>query len=226
MKPSPVGRKRLLRAGVDPGAQPIHLGPCTFDPEIILPSVKSPCPPGPSRSRSILEADRFLLLICRLRSPAPVGCWWTWPVSTSNGGPLRANARLVVDAEPPRDANVPVHLPRPGLPGPDQSTAGGGWDRQTRAKEIALCLRRERTELRGKDASRSAPGFPDRRRAEALPLAEPVITKSRYSGFAGTPLDALVRSRVSAPLDGGEIASTCASIESTLRDAYSTSTGR
>ena len=56
-----------------------------------------------------------------------------------------ANARLVVDAA--RDAHVPVIYLVMGYP-PDQSTAGGE-DSPNPRKEIALCLMRERPELRG-----------------------------------------------------------------------------
>src|SRR5216110_1212562 len=57
-----------------------------------------------------------------------------------------ANARRVVEAA--RDANVPVIYLVMGYP-PDQSTAGGE-DSPNPRKEIALCLMRERPELRGK----------------------------------------------------------------------------
>jgi ureidoacrylate peracid hydrolase len=46
-----------------------------------------------------------------------------------------------------------------------------------------------------------------------------VITKSRYSGFAGTPLDALLRGRgIRTLLMAGIASNVC--VESTLRDAY------
>jgi len=46
-----------------------------------------------------------------------------------------------------------------------------------------------------------------------------VITKSRYSGFAGTPLDALLRNRgIRTLLMAGIASNVC--VESTLRDAY------
>ncbi len=130
-----------------------------------------------------------------------------------------ANARLVVDAA--RDANVPVIYLVMGYP-PDQSTAGGD-DSPNPRKEIALCLMRERPELRGKlltigtwdfqivDALAPARSDPVR--------SDPVITKSRYSGFAGTPLDALLRSRgIRTLLMAGIASNVC--VESTLRDAY------
>ena len=46
-----------------------------------------------------------------------------------------------------------------------------------------------------------------------------VITKARYSGFAGTPLDAVLRSRgIRYLLMAGIASNVC--VESTLRDAY------
>ncbi len=51
------------------------------------------------------------------------------------------------------------------------------------------------------------------------PDQSPVITKSRYSGFAGTPLDALLRGRgIRTLLMAGIASNVC--VESTLRDAY------
>src|SRR2546430_15728555 len=125
-----------------------------------------------------------------------------------------ANARLVVDAA--RDANVPVIYLVMGYP-PDQSTAGGE-DSQNPRKEIALCLMRERPELRGKLLTI---GTWDFQIVDALQpaLGDPVITKSRYSGFAGTPLAALLRSRgIRTLLMAGIASNVC--VEPTLRDAY------
>src|SRR3989475_10226181 len=101
-----------------------------------------------------------------------------------------ANARLVVDAA--RDSNMPVIYLVMGYP-PDQSTAGGD-DSPNPRKEIALCLMRERPELRG---TLLTIGTCDFQIVDALAPArsDPVITKSRDSGFAGTPLDALLRGR-------------------------------
>ena len=125
-----------------------------------------------------------------------------------------ANARLVVDAA--RDANVPVIYLVMGYP-PDQSTAGGE-DSPNPRKEIALCLMRERPELRGKLLTI---GTWDFQIVDALAPArsDAVITKSRYSGFAGTPLDALLRScGIRTLLMAGIVSNVC--VESTLRDAY------
>ncbi|TMC38085.1 MAG: isochorismatase family protein, partial [Chloroflexi bacterium] len=92
-----------------------------------------------------------------------------------------ANARLVVDAA--RDAGVPVIYLVMGYP-PDQSTAGGE-DSPNPRKELALCLMRERPELRGKLLTI---GTWDFQILDALTphQGELVITKARYDGFVGT----------------------------------------
>src|SRR5207247_9703062 len=109
-----------------------------------------------------------------------------------------ANARLVVDAA--RDANMPVIYLVMGYP-PDQSTAGGD-DSPNPRKEIALCLMRERPELRGKLLTI---GTWDFQIVDALKpaVADPGITTSPYSGLAGSPLTALLRGRgIRTPLLG------------------------
>ncbi len=76
----------------------------------------------------------------------------------------------------------------------------------------------ERPELRGKLLTI---GTWDFQIVDALAPArsDPVITKSRYNGFAGTPLDALLRSRgIRTLLMAGIASNVC--VESTLRDAY------
>jgi len=100
---------------------------------------------------------------------------------------------------------------------PDQSTAGGEESPNQR-KELALCLMRARPELRGKLLTI---GTWDFQIVDALAPAQSdlVITKSRYSGFAGTPLDALLRGRgIRTLLMAGIASNVC--VESTLRDAY------
>jgi len=100
-----------------------------------------------------------------------------------------ANARLVVDAA--RDANMPVIYLVMGYP-PDQSTAGGD-DSPNPRKEIALCLMRERPELRGK-----------------------LLTIGTWDFQI---VDALLRSRgIRTLLMAGIASNVC--VESTLRDAY------
>ncbi|MGH7777582.1 MAG: cysteine hydrolase family protein [Candidatus Dormibacterales bacterium] len=98
------------------------------------------------------------------------------------------------------------------------SNAGGPNSPHPR-KELGLRLMREHTELAGKvltfgtwdfavvDALRPRPG-------------ETVIAKARYSGFAGTNLDAVLRGLGARHLlVTGTTSNVC--VESTIRDAYS-----
>ena len=132
-------------------------------------------------------------------------------------GPARdavANARLMADAA--RAAGIPVIYLVMGY-APDQSNAGGE-DSPNPRKELALCLMRERPELRGKLLTY---GTWDFQIVDALTPhpGELVITKPRYSGFVGTPLDAELRSRgIRTLLMAGIASNVC--VESTLRDAY------
>ena len=121
---------------------------------------------------------------------------------------------LVADAA--RSAAIPIIYLVIGYP-PDQSTAGGE-DSPNPRKELALCLMRERPELKG---TLLTYGTWDFQIVEALaPMdGDLVITKARYSGFAGTPLDAVLRSRgIRYLLMAGIASNVC--VESTLRDAY------
>lgn len=125
-----------------------------------------------------------------------------------------ANARLVVEAA--RAAGVPVIYLTMGYT-PDQST-GGGEDSPNPRKELALCLMRERPELRGKLLTIGTWDFAvvDELKPQT---GDEVIVKTRYSGFAGTPLDALLRGRgIRTLLMAGIASNVC--VESTLRDAY------
>jgi len=115
-----------------------------------------------------------------------------------------------------RGAGMPVIHLQVGYP-PDLSTAGGPTSPNPR-KELALCLMERRPELRGKlltwgswDAEIVEPLAPQ--------SGEVVIQKSRYSGFTGTPLDQLLRSRsIQYLLFLGVATNVC--VESTIRDAY------
>jgi ureidoacrylate peracid hydrolase len=125
-----------------------------------------------------------------------------------------ANARLVCEAA--RRSGVPVVYLTIGYP-PDMSTAGGP-DSPNPQKELALCLMRERPELRGKLLTFGTWDFQIVDDLTPQP-GETVIVKSRYSGFAGTNLDAMLRSRgVRNLLMLGIASNVC--VESTLRDAY------
>ena len=115
-----------------------------------------------------------------------------------------------------RSLGIPVIHLQVGYP-PDLSTAGGPTSPNPR-KELALVLMERHPEMRGElliwgtwdaeiiDELRPQPG-------------EVVIQKSRYSGFAGTPLDQWLRSRgIQYLLFIGIATNVC--VESTLRDAY------
>ena len=124
------------------------------------------------------------------------------------------NARLLLDSA--RAAGIPVIYLVMGYP-PDQSTAGGEESPNPR-KELALCLMRERPELKGKLLTFGSWDF---QIVDALTpnLGDQVITKARYSGFVGTPLDALLKERnIRYLLMAGIASNVC--VESTLRDAY------
>jgi ureidoacrylate peracid hydrolase len=125
-----------------------------------------------------------------------------------------ANARLVCEAA--RAASVSIVYLTLGYP-PDQSTAGGP-DSPNPQKELALGLMRERPELRGKLLTFGTWDFAIVDELAPEP-EDTVIVKSRYSGFHGTDLDSVLRSRgVRNLLMLGIASNVC--VESTIRDAY------
>jgi ureidoacrylate peracid hydrolase len=100
---------------------------------------------------------------------------------------------------------------------PDLSNGGGASSPNPR-KETALCLMRARPELKGQLLVEGTWDF------EIVPELEPqpndlVVLKTRYSGFAGTTLDSVLRAREIRYLFFVGIA-TNVCVESTLRDAY------
>lgn len=100
---------------------------------------------------------------------------------------------------------------------PDLSNSGGprspNWH-----KELGMHLMNQRPELRGKILTEGTWDFAivNELRPEANDI---VVVKARYSGFAGTPLDSLLRTRGITHLFFVGIA-TNVCVESTLRDAY------
>ena len=100
---------------------------------------------------------------------------------------------------------------------PDLSN-GGGADSPNPRKETALCLMRARPELKGQLLVEGTWDF-----QIVEPLAprhsDLVVLKTRYSGFAGTQLDSILRAREIRYLVFVGIA-TNVCVESTLRDAY------
>jgi len=99
-----------------------------------------------------------------------------------------------------------------------EQTNAGGPASPNPMKELALCLMRARPELRGKVLTYGTWDFEvvDRLKPEPGDL---VVYKTRYSGFAGTNLDQLLRVRNKRHLIFTGIA-TNVCVESTLRDAY------
>jgi len=100
---------------------------------------------------------------------------------------------------------------------PDLSN-GGGANSPNPRKETALCLMRARPELKGTLLVEGTWDF------EIVPELKPqardlVVLKTRYSGFAGTTLDSVLRAREIRYLFFVGIA-TNVCVESTLRDAY------
>jgi ureidoacrylate peracid hydrolase len=135
-------------------------------------------------------------------------------IDVGPAGQAVANARLLVDAS--RAAGIPVIYLVMGY-APDQSNAGGE-DSPNPRKELALCLMRERPELRGKLLTYGTWDFQIVDGLTPHP-GELVITKPRYGGFVGTPLDAELRSRgIRTLLMAGIASNVC--VESTLREAY------
>jgi ureidoacrylate peracid hydrolase len=100
---------------------------------------------------------------------------------------------------------------------PDLSDSGGP-NSPNFHKELAMTLMCSRPELKGKVLTE---GTWDAEIVEELTPqpADLVITKTRYSGFAGTPLDSQLRMRGIQYLFFAGIA-TNVCVESTLRDAY------
>lgn len=100
---------------------------------------------------------------------------------------------------------------------PDLSNAGGPGSPNPR-KELAMCLMGRREEWKGKLLTEGTWDFALVDELAPQP-GDVVIVKTRYSGFAGTPLDALLRARGIRTLFFTGIA-TNVCVESTLRDAY------
>jgi ureidoacrylate peracid hydrolase len=122
--------------------------------------------------------------------------------------------RSVLDAA--RARGVPIIYLQTGYK-PDLSNGGGEGSPNPR-KETALCLMRARPQLRGRLLTEGTWDF------EIVDALKPqagdvVVLKTRYSGFAGTTLDSVLRVRNVRYLFFVGIA-TNVCVESTLRDAY------
>jgi len=163
-----------------------------------------------------LDLDRTALIVVDMQNgfASPGGMLDLAGIDVGPAREVVANARMVCDAA--RRAELPVLYLTIGYP-PDLSTAGGP-DSPNPQKELALCLMRERPELRGKLLTFGTWDF--QIVDELAPLqGDTVIVKSRYSGFHGTDLDSVLRSRgIRNLLMLGIASNVC--VESTIRDAY------
>ncbi len=135
-------------------------------------------------------------------------------VNISGAAPVVKTIALVLDSA--RSRGIPVVHLQMGYK-PDQSNTGGpnspNWH-----KELAMTLMNRRPELRGKLLTEGTWDF--RIVDELKPQSQDlVVVKTRYSGFAGTPLDSMLRTRGIHYLFFAGIA-TNVCVESTLRDAY------
>lgn len=163
-----------------------------------------------------LDLDRTGLVVVDMQNAfaSPGGMLDLAGIDVRPARDVIANASLVCEAA--RRARVPVVYLTIGYP-PDLSTAGG-VDSPNPQKELALCLMRERPELRGKLLTFGTWDFEIVPELAPLP-GDVVIVKSRYSGFHGTSLDSVLRTRgVRNLLMVGIASNVC--VESTLRDAY------
>jgi ureidoacrylate peracid hydrolase len=163
-----------------------------------------------------IDLDRTALIVVDMQNAfaSPGGMLDLAGIDVRLAGDVIANARLVREAA--RRARVPVVYLTIGYP-PDQSTAGGP-DSPNPQKELALCLMRERPELRGKLLTFGTWDFEIVDALQPQP-SDTVIVKSRYSGFHGTELDSVLRSRgIRNLLMVGIASNVC--VESTIRDAY------
>jgi ureidoacrylate peracid hydrolase len=163
-----------------------------------------------------LDLDRTALLVIDMQNAfgSPGGMLDLAGVDIRPARDVIANAQLVCDAA--RRAGLPVIYLTMGYPA-DQSTAGGA-DSPNPQKELALCLMRERPELRGELLTIGTWDF--QVVDELSPQAtDTVIVKSRYSGFHGTELDSVLRGRrIRNLLVVGIASNVC--VESTIREAY------
>jgi len=135
-------------------------------------------------------------------------------VDTSGAARVVSAIRLLLDAA--RHAGMCVAYLQMAYK-PDLSNAGGPGSPNPR-KELAMCMMGRHAEWKGKLLTE---GTWDCAIVDELAPAagDLVIVKTRYSGFAGTPLDAQLRARGIRHLFFTGIA-TNVCVESTLRDAY------
>lgn len=135
-------------------------------------------------------------------------------VDISGAADVVRTIRSLLDAA--RRRQIPIVYLQTGYK-PDLSNGGGEGSPNPR-KETALCLMRARPELRGKLLVEGTWDFQIVEELQPQP-GDVVVLKTRYSGFAGTTLDSVLRARNIRYLFFVGIA-TNVCVESTLRDAY------
>ncbi|MGH8149829.1 MAG: cysteine hydrolase family protein, partial [Steroidobacteraceae bacterium] len=135
-------------------------------------------------------------------------------VDISGAGAVVRTIRSVLAAA--RERGVQIVYLQTGYK-PDLSNGGGAASPNPR-KETALCLMRARPELEGKLLVEGTWDFGIVPELTPEP-SDVVVLKTRYSGFAGTTLDSVLRVREIRNLFFVGIA-TNVCVESTLRDAY------
>lgn len=135
-------------------------------------------------------------------------------IDISGAGAVVSVIRSVLQAA--REHGVQVVYLQTGYK-PDLSNGGGERSPNPR-KETALCLMRARPELEGTLLVEGTWDFAIIDELAPQP-GDIVVLKTRYSGFAGTTLDATLRVRDIRYLFFAGIA-TNVCVESTLRDAY------
>lgn len=94
----------------------------------------------------------------------------------------------------------------------------GGPDSPNSRKELSLLLMKKRPELKGKVLTEGQWDWEVVEELRPQP-GDLVVNKTRYSGFCGTPLDSLLRTRGIKTLFFTGIATNIC-VESTLRDAF------
>ncbi len=128
----------------------------------------------------------------------------------------RVTQKIAASLEGARASGIPVVHLQMGYK-PDQSNSGGpnspNWH-----KELAMTLMNRRPELKGKLLTEGTWDFDIVEELKPHP-EDLVVVKTRYSGFAGTSLDSMLRTRGIRYLFFAGIA-TNVCVESTLRDAY------
>jgi ureidoacrylate peracid hydrolase len=135
-------------------------------------------------------------------------------VDVSGAPAVVHNISILLEAS--RRSSIPVVYLQMGYK-PDLSNSGGP-DSPNSRKELAMHLMTCRPELKGKLLTEGTWDFAivDDLKPQNGDL---VVIKTRYSGFAGTTLDSLLRTRgIRYLFLAGIAANVC--VESTLRDAY------